>query len=66
MNRFINAVSLPDDAEFPPQMDAFWAGVARPASVAAGGRLFDLGLQQRSDVEYNLGSYVGRVNDPSS
>jgi enoyl-CoA hydratase/carnithine racemase len=60
---FVNDVSLPADAEFPPQMDAFWAGVARPASEKAGSRLFAQGLQQRGDVEFNLGAHVGAVEE---
>src|SRR5258707_14595051 len=31
IQRFVNNVSRPPDDEFPPQMDAFWRAVARPA-----------------------------------
>src|SRR6266403_1686489 len=34
IKHFINKVSLPADEEFPPQMDAFWRAVARPALQA--------------------------------
>jgi hypothetical protein len=44
----------------PPQMDAFWEAVARPALQARASKAFDAGLQQRSDVELSLGKYVGQ------
>jgi hypothetical protein len=34
--------------------------VARPGLQARAGKAFKDGLQQRSDVEWNLGEYVGR------
>ena len=61
IKQFVNNVSLPADGEFPPQMDAFWRAVARPALQARASNLFELGLQQRSDVELRLGEYVGQV-----
>jgi enoyl-CoA hydratase/carnithine racemase len=61
IKHFVNNVSLPADEEFPPQMDAFWQAAARPATQARASKLFELGLQQRSDVELRLGEYVGQV-----
>jgi enoyl-CoA hydratase/carnithine racemase len=61
IKHFVNEVSLPADEEFPPQMDAFWNAVARPALQARAGRAFEDGLQQRSDVELHLGEYVGEL-----
>jgi enoyl-CoA hydratase/carnithine racemase len=61
IKRFVNNVSLPSDAEFPPQMDAFWRAQASPALQARARKLFELGLQQRSDVELRVGEYVGQV-----
>jgi enoyl-CoA hydratase/carnithine racemase len=60
IKQFVNAVSLPADEGFPPQMDAFWKAVARPALQARVGRAFQDGLQRRSDVELHLGEYVGQ------
>jgi len=60
IKHFVNKVSLPADEEFPPQMDAFWEAVARPALQARASKAFDDGLQQRSDVELRLGKYVGQ------
>jgi enoyl-CoA hydratase/carnithine racemase len=61
IKHFVNSSSLPDDAEFPPQMEAFRQAVARPAPQARARKLFELGLQQRSKVELNLGQYIGRI-----
>ena len=60
IKHFVNKVSLPADEEFPPQMEAFWEAVARPALQARASKAFDDGLQQRSDVELRLGKYVGQ------
>ena len=61
IKHFINNVSRPADEEFPPQMDAFWQAVARPALQARASKMFELGLQQRSDVELRLAEYVGQL-----
>ena len=42
-------------------MDAFAEAIARPTAPAIIGQAFEDGLQQRSDVELNLGAYVGKV-----
>ena len=60
IKHFVNNVSLPADEEFPPQMDAFWEAVARPALQARAAKAFEEGLQQRSDLELRLGEYVGQ------
>jgi enoyl-CoA hydratase/carnithine racemase len=62
IKHFVNEVSLPADEGFPPQMDAFWKAVARPALQARASRAFEDGLQQRSDVELHLGEYVGQLS----
>jgi hypothetical protein len=61
IKHFVNNVSLPADEEFPPQWDACWQGLARPAARVRISKLLGLGLQQRSDVELRLGEYVGQV-----
>jgi enoyl-CoA hydratase/carnithine racemase len=55
---FVDEASLPDDALFPPALDNFWRSVARPGTMARVTRLLEAGLQQRSDLELNLGHYV--------
>jgi enoyl-CoA hydratase/carnithine racemase len=68
IKHFINRVSLPADEEFPPQMDAFWRAVARPALQARAKKAFELGLQKRTDIELRLGEYVEQIGetDPAS
>jgi enoyl-CoA hydratase/carnithine racemase len=61
IKHFVNKFSLPDDEEFPPQMDALRQAVARPAPQGRTSKLFELGLQQRSEVELNLGEYIERI-----
>jgi len=61
---FVNAVSLPPPDEFPPQIDAFWASVARPATQDRTRQLFSLGLQQPGEAERNLGRYLERIVTP--
>jgi len=61
IKHFVNRVSLPNDEEFPPQMDALRRSVAGPGQQARTKTLFELGLQQRSDVELRLGEYIERI-----
>jgi enoyl-CoA hydratase/carnithine racemase len=65
IKHFVNEVSLPADEGFPPQMDAFWKAVARPALQARASRAFEDGLQRRSDVELHLGEHVGHLSKAS-
>jgi enoyl-CoA hydratase/carnithine racemase len=55
---FVDQASLPDDALFPPALDNFWRSVARPGTRARMTRLLQAGLQQRSDIEMDLGRHV--------
>lgn len=55
---FVDEASLPDDALFPPSLDNFWRSVARPGTRARMTRLLQAGLQQRSDIEMDLGRHV--------
>jgi enoyl-CoA hydratase/carnithine racemase len=61
IKRFVNDVSLPADAEFPPQMDACLQAAAGPAFQARVRQAFADGWQQRSEVERGLGEYVGQL-----
>ncbi|GAB3607067.1 enoyl-CoA hydratase/isomerase family protein [Conyzicola nivalis] len=61
---FVNAVSLPDDAEFPAQMDAFWNSVSRPETQDRAGQMFQLGLQQRGETELELGEQLEKIVVP--
>jgi enoyl-CoA hydratase/carnithine racemase len=61
VKRFVNAASLPDDDALAAEMDAFAAALARPATPALLERAFTHGFQTRSDVEFNLGAWVGEL-----
>jgi enoyl-CoA hydratase/carnithine racemase len=61
IKRFVNAASLPAAAALIAEMDAFAEAVTRPAAPSIIGQAFEHGFQQRSDVELNLGAYVGMV-----
>jgi len=61
IKRFVNAVSLPADAALTAEADAFAEAVARPTTPSIIEQALERGFQQRSDVELNLGAYVGTV-----
>ncbi|GHD42384.1 enoyl-CoA hydratase/isomerase family protein [Streptomyces galbus] len=65
LKQWVDPLTLPDDAEFPPQLDAFFAAVSRPEVLAHIGRLFDQGLQQPGPVEERLGEYAAQTAEPS-
>jgi enoyl-CoA hydratase/carnithine racemase len=58
--RFVDDVSLPQIGELAPNMNAFFASVARPETKSRAMALFNAGLQTRADVELRLGDYVAR------
>jgi enoyl-CoA hydratase/carnithine racemase len=58
---FVDEASLPDDALFPPALDNFWRSVGRPGTRVRMTRLLEAGLQQRSDIEIDLGRHVASV-----
>jgi len=60
IKRLVNAASLPADAELTAEMDAFAEAVGRPTTPAIIRQALGQGFQQRSDVELNLGAYVGQ------
>lgn len=55
---FVDAVSLPDDALFPPALAAFFRSTARPETRERMARLLERGLQRRSALELELGRRV--------
>lgn len=60
---FVDEVSLPDDALFPPALEAFFRTVARPETKQRMSRLLADGLQSRSEVEFDLGRHVALPPD---
>jgi enoyl-CoA hydratase/carnithine racemase len=55
---FVDATTLPDDAELPPALAAFFASSARPATQARLAALASQGLGRDSDLERRLGELV--------
>ena len=58
---FVNACSLPDDAEMPTAWDAFIRSIGRPAAQARLASLVARGLQTAGDVERRLGYYTAQA-----
>jgi enoyl-CoA hydratase/carnithine racemase len=55
---FVDATTLPDDAELPPALNAFFASSARPATQARLAALAAQGLGRDSELERRLGELV--------
>src|SRR6266478_7990800 len=67
IKRFVNAASLPADDALTAEADAFAEAVARPTTPSIIAQALEQGFQQRSDVELNLGAYVGKdVHKPGT
>ncbi|MGW3108330.1 enoyl-CoA hydratase/isomerase family protein [Streptomyces sp. NPDC001100] len=64
IKQYVNAVTLPPDDEFPPQMAAFWASVSRPETQDRAKQMFGLGLQERGETELSLGAALERIVVP--
>jgi enoyl-CoA hydratase/carnithine racemase len=64
IKQYVNAVTLPPDEEFPPQMDSFWKSVTRPETQDRASQMFALGLQERSETERDLGAALERIVVP--
>ncbi|HEV7708842.1 MAG TPA: enoyl-CoA hydratase/isomerase family protein [Asanoa sp.] len=56
MKSWVDAITLPDEGEFPPQAAAFAARLATPRVQSWAGEAFAAGLQQPGDLEERLGS----------
>jgi len=66
IKRFVNGASLPDGT-LTAEMDAFTEAIARPATQSIVAKAIDEGFQQRSDLELNVGAYIGNVSyDPAT
>ncbi|GIG88713.1 enoyl-CoA hydratase/isomerase family protein [Plantactinospora endophytica] len=53
---WVNAITLPDDSEFPPQSDSFAARLGTPRYQNWAKSAFAAGLQQSGDLEERLGT----------
>ena len=63
VTEFVDATTLPDDAELPPALNAFFASSARPASQARLAKLAANGLGSDSELERRLGEQVTLASD---
>ena len=64
IKQLVDVASLPPDAEVGQEWDAFIASVQRPAAQHNIGKLMEMGLQRKPDVEIHLDRYTGKVNQP--
>jgi enoyl-CoA hydratase/carnithine racemase len=55
---FVDATTLPEDAELPPALNAFFASAGRPATQARLAALATQGLGHDSELERRLGELV--------
>jgi enoyl-CoA hydratase/carnithine racemase len=61
IKRFVNAASLPADAQLTAEMDALIGAFGRPATPSILKRALADGFQQHSQLELDLGSYINEV-----
>lgn len=59
----VDVATLPEDQEFAPGLQAFFATAGRPGSQPLIRRLFARGLQQADGVEMDLGRHLGEPID---
>jgi enoyl-CoA hydratase/carnithine racemase len=62
----VNADTLPADAKFPPQSDAFWAAAAMAPFQAVKNALVEHGLQEDSEVEHHLGEQISAIAEQAT
>jgi enoyl-CoA hydratase/carnithine racemase len=62
---YVDAVSLPNDEEFPAALDAFVASMTRPGTKARVTELMKRGMQSNSDLERDLAAHVGADDLPT-
>ncbi|CAI3802184.1 enoyl-CoA hydratase/isomerase family protein [Rheinheimera sp. MM224] len=62
IKELVNIASLPTDEDLGKEWVSFLRSVQRPAAQHHIGRLMELGLQQKADVEINLPKYTGQVS----
>ncbi|MET8277184.1 enoyl-CoA hydratase/isomerase family protein [Streptomyces sp. NPDC079189] len=60
IRHFVNIATLRPDEEIKAQMDAFFVALTRPAQQHVAQRLFESGLQERSELERDLPHWVTR------
>ena len=67
IKRFVNAASLPADAQLTAEMDALIEAFGRPATPSILEHALQDGFQQHSQMELDLGAYINEVRaDPGA
>ncbi|TFW17990.1 enoyl-CoA hydratase/isomerase family protein [Duganella callida] len=66
IKHLVNIASLPSDKDIGAEWDAFITSVQRPAAQKNIGKLMELGLGKKADVEVHLDKYTGQVNQPAN
>ena len=59
--RLVDFASLPTDPEIAAGWDAFITSVQRPVAQKNIGKLMEMGLQTKPDIEARLGHYTGTL-----
>jgi enoyl-CoA hydratase/carnithine racemase len=66
IKNLVNIASLPSDKDIGAEWEAFITSVQRPAAQKNIGKLMELGLGKKADVEIHLDKYTGKVNQPGN
>ena len=61
IKKLVDVATLPDDDEFAPGLQAFFATSGRPENVSFAQLLFKSGLQQPDGIETDLGTASGKL-----
>ena len=65
IKKLVDAATLPDDAEFAPGLQAYFATAGRPENQPFAELLLKNGLQQPDGIETDLGTAIGKLRqDP--
>ncbi len=61
IKQFVNKYTILPDSEYPLHSDAFWRAAGGQEFQSVSAQLFELGLQTRTGIEYNLGRDIGTI-----
>ena len=61
IKKLVDVATLPEDTEFAPGLQAFFATAGRPENQPFYQLLFENGFQQPDGIETDLGTAIGRL-----
>ena len=61
IKKLVDVATLPEDDEFAPGLQAFFATSSRPENLPFAQLLFKSGLQQPDGIETDLGTAIGKL-----